>query len=105
MLRVARGYPIRKGAMRIRLLQMITGSFHGVDGGVARGQVVDVDDVSAARYVKSGVAELVKGGEEHAVIDDTGVESAVVKPRRGRPKKDPDWHEEKAPGWKDASPE
>lgn len=90
--------------MRIRLLQMVTGSFHGVDGGVERGSVVDVDDVSAARYVKSGLAELVKGTEEHAVVESE-VESAVVKPRRGRQKKDADWHEDKAPGWKDASPE
>lgn len=90
--------------MRIRLLQMVTGSFHGVDGGAGRGDVVDVDEVSAARYVKSGLAELVTGTEESAVIDPE-VESAVVKPRRGRQKKDPDWHEEKAPGWKDASPE
>jgi hypothetical protein len=90
--------------VKIRLLQMITGSFHGVDGGVERGQVVDVDDVSAARYVKSGVAELVKDVEEHAVIDEES-ESAVVKPRRGRPKKAPGWDDEHAPGWKDASPE
>lgn len=90
--------------MRIRLLQMVTGSFHGVDGGAERGSVVDVDDVSAARYVKSGLAELVKGTEESAVVE-TEVESAVVKPRRGRQKKPPEWDDEQAPGWKDASPE
>jgi hypothetical protein len=90
--------------MRIRLLQMITGSFHGVDGGVEVGQLVDVDDISAARYVKSGLAELVKGTEESAVVEPE-VESAVVKPRRGRPKKQPEWHDEPAPGWKDSSPE
>lgn len=92
--------------MRIRILQMITGSFHGVDGGAEVGQVVDVDDFSAARYIKSGLAELVKGTEESAVVEPDNVESAVVRPRRGgRPKKSPEWHEEKAPGWKDASPE
>lgn len=90
--------------MRIRLLQMVTGSFHGVDGGVDRGSVVDVDDFSAARYVKSGLAELVKGTEESAVVDPK-VETAVVKKRPARPKKPPEWHEEKAPGWKDATPE
>lgn len=90
--------------MRIRLKQGVTGTFHNIDGGVEVGQVVDVDDVSAARYVKSGLAELVGDTVENAVID-TEVESAVVKPRRGRPKKQPEWDDEQAPGWKDASPE
>lgn len=90
--------------MRIRMKQGVTGTFHSIDGGVEPGQVVDVDDVSAARYVKSGLAELIGGTEENAVID-TEVESAVAKPRRGRQKKQPEWDDEQAPGWKDASPE
>jgi hypothetical protein len=90
--------------MRIRLLQMITGSFHSIDGGVEVGQVVDVDDVSAARYIKNGLAEKAGGTAESAVIEPE-VESAVVKPRRGRQKKDPEWHDDQVPGWKDASPE
>jgi hypothetical protein len=88
----------------IKLRQPVTGTFHHIEGGVEVGQVVDVDDANAARYIKSGLAELVKDVEEHAVVDEK-VEAAVVKPRRGRPKKDPDWHDEDAPGWKDANPE
>jgi hypothetical protein len=93
----------------IRILQSITGSFHNIDGGVERGEIVDVEEVHALRYVKSGLAERVgkePAEEESAVVEPEKVESAVVKrTTRGRPKKQPDWHEEHAPGWKDASPE
>jgi hypothetical protein len=93
--------------VKIRLLETITGSFHNIDAGVVRGQVVDVEDVHALRYINAGLAERVgkEPAEESAVIEPGKVESAVVKKRTGRPKKQPDWHEEHAPGWKDASPE
>lgn len=85
---------------RIRLKIHVTGSFHGIEGGVLPGTIVDVDDFDADRYVKNEIAEYVAGTEEHAVLD-TEAESAVVKPRRGRPKKQPEWDDEKAPGWKE----
>jgi hypothetical protein len=90
---------------RIRLRTTVTGSFHGIEGGIERGQVVDVDDISAARYVKNGLAELVKETVESAVVEPEGVESALVRRPRGRPRKQPEWDDEHAQGWKDASPQ
>lgn len=100
--------------MKIRFRYSVTGSFHGFDGGVERGEVVDVEDVHALRYVKFGMADRVgpvssdkklEAVEESAIIEPE-VESAVVKrTTRGRPKKQPEWHDEQARGWKDASPE
>lgn len=89
--------------MKIRWKTHVTGTVHGQDGGVQPGDVMECDGVSAARYVNSGLAELVTETEEHAVIDPE-VESAVVKPRRGRLKKDPEWHEQ-SPGWKEVESE
>lgn len=89
--------------MKIRLLASITGTFHNIDGGLEVGDVVDVDDASAARYVKSALAERVgkqPAEEESAVVEPENVESAVVKKRPARPKKQPDWGDERAPGWK-----
>ena len=92
--------------MRIRMRQEITGTFHGVDGGVPRGGIVDVDEFHARRYIKNGMAEAVSDGpkhaEESAVLDAEG-ESTTVK-RRGRPKKQPEWHDEQAPGWSEGNP-
>lgn len=87
--------------MRIRLRHDVTGSFHGIDGGMARGTVIDVDEYDAARYVKTGTAEYV--AEESAVLPEQS-ESATVKRRRVRSKKQPDWHEESAPGWSEGNP-
>jgi hypothetical protein len=84
--------------MRIRLLH-VTGSFHGLDT-VQDGQIVEVDEFNALRYIKNGIAEPV--GDEHAeesAVLTPKVEAATVK-RRGRPKKRPaEWHDEHAPGW------
>jgi hypothetical protein len=88
--------------MRIRMKETVTGAFHNIDGGVERGQVVDVEDVHALRYIAAGRAERVgkePAEEESAVVEPEKVESAVVKKRPGRPKKQPEWHDEHAPGW------
>jgi hypothetical protein len=82
---------------RIRLRIHVTGTFHGIEGGVLPGTIVEVDDVDSDRYVKNCVAEYVTGDEENAVVEPTQVESAVVKRRKTR--KPADWHDEKAPGW------
>jgi hypothetical protein len=77
----------------------VAGAFHNVDAGVKRGDIVDVDDASAARYIALGYAEPVDDhpGEEAAVLEPE-TESAVAK-RRGRKKKPPEWDDENAPGW------
>lgn len=91
--------------MRIRMKEQITGAFHNRDGGVEVGEIVDVEDVHALRYINAGRAERVgkePAKEESAVVESENVESAVVKrTTRGRAKKQSDWHDEHAPGWKD----
>jgi hypothetical protein len=82
--------------MRIRLLY-VTGSFHGLDN-VQHGQIVDIDEFNALRYIKMGVAEPVEEHTEESAVLTPKVETATVK-RRGRPKKKPEWHDEHAPGW------
>lgn len=85
---------------RIRLRIHITGTFHGIEGGVLPGTIVEVPDFDAARYVKNCVAEYVtQDEEENAVVEPTQVESAVVKRRRTRPRKQAEWHDDAAPGW------
>jgi hypothetical protein len=96
------------------MIGAFTGTFHGIDGGVTRGQVIDLDDDDAARYISSGMAEALpepEPEEERAVIDTTPVtvtadagltgevETAVPKRRPGRPRKTPEWHDDNAPGW------
>lgn len=82
---------------RIRLRIHVTGTFHGIEGGVPPGTIVEVDDFDAARYVKNCVAEYVTQAEETAVVEPTQVESAVVKRRKTR--KPAEWHDDSAPGW------
>lgn len=96
--------------MRIRMRVTVTGTFHNIDGGVQAGQIVDVDEASAKRYINmwpQPLAEPVDESVEENAVLDTPAETAVVTPRRGRgrPKKQPEWHDEDAPGWKDANPE
>jgi hypothetical protein len=67
--------------VKIRLKISIAGTFHGIDGGVKVGDVVEVDDMSGANYVASGYAEEVKPGrrsEEHALADMSAEEHAVL---------------------------
>jgi hypothetical protein len=96
--------------LKIRLRHDVTGTFHGISGGVQRGQVVEVDDANGRRYIAAGLAESAAPKkdevEEHAVVESAVVESAVVKRGRGRPRRQPsEWADEGAPGWKDASPQ
>lgn len=71
------------------MLQPVAGTFHGIDMGVQRGDVVEVGD-EADRYIRIGLAEPVDRGEERAVPDDDDdVEAAVPKRGPGRPKKAP----------------
>lgn len=88
--------------MRIRMRQTVTGTFHGIDKGVERGQIVEVGDVDGERYIKNGLAEPVTaGGEENAVLEPGNAETATVKRRGGRPKKQPEWHDDDAQGFKE----
>jgi hypothetical protein len=84
--------------VRIRMLEMVTGAFHHIEGGVARGAVVELDDVSARRYIKAGRAA--PADEDESAVVDLKAESAVVKRGTRRKKPDPEWHDEQAPGWK-----
>lgn len=56
--------------MKIKMKVGIAGAFHNITGGVAVGDVVEVDDDNGARYCALGYAEPVaelKKAEEHAV--------------------------------------
>jgi hypothetical protein len=68
--------------MKIRMKISINGTFHNIDGGVKVGDVVDIDEQSAANYVASGYAEAIKPGgqlsEEHAVQQFSDEERAVL---------------------------
>jgi hypothetical protein len=84
----------------VRLKIHVTGTFHGIEGGVPLGTVVEVSEFDAARYVKNDIAEhiSVPEVEEESSVVSPVVESAVVK-RRGRPRKENTWHDEHAKGW------
>lgn len=45
--------------VKIRMRIAVLGSFHNMDSGVEVGQVVDIDDESALRYINLGYAEAV----------------------------------------------
>lgn len=77
--------------MKIRMLHGISGSFHGIDEGVAVGQVIDLEpEEEAKRYIKLGLAEAVtkKAAEqvqEQTIVESKAVETAIPKPKtRGR---------------------
>ena len=86
--------------MLIRMLSAVSGTFHGRDRGVQRGDVVEVGDADGLRYIKSGLAEAAPAVTESAVLPTPEtVQSAVAKPRRG---KQATWHddESKRGAWK-----
>ena len=68
----------------------VSGTFHNIDGGVAVGDVVEVDDDNGARYCWLGYAEKVtkkpdpepEPVEEHATLPEPVAETATL-PRRG----------------------
>lgn len=96
--------------MKIRMLTSISGTFHGISAGVKHGDVVDVDEFSALRYLKAGYAHPVKDEAkpvvETAVVPVEDVETAKLdapaevddkpqpldEPKRGpgRPRHNPD---------------
>jgi hypothetical protein len=43
--------------MKVRMLIDVGGTFHNVAGGVKRGDVVEVDDDNARRYMQLGYAQ------------------------------------------------
>jgi hypothetical protein len=53
--------------VKIRMGMDVAGTFHGVDGGVKVGDVVDVDDENGARYCELGYATPVVADEEPPV--------------------------------------
>ena len=67
--------------MKIRMKMSVFGTFHNLDGGVKVGQVVDIDDAEAERYIALGYAEAANQGrrsEEHAVAEFSEEERAVL---------------------------
>lgn len=78
--------------MKIRWLgPAVAGTFHNVDGGVAIGEVVDVDDAEAKRYIDLGQAEKASKKTETATPSDADVETAALddeeeEPEDGTPK-------------------
>lgn len=68
--------------MKIRWKVPVLGAVHNRDGGVKVGDVMDVDDGSAASYIAAGLAEAVRShqgpAEEHAVASNVKEERAVV---------------------------
>lgn len=69
--------------MKIKMKVSISGTFHNIDGGVRIGDVVDIDDQSAANYMEAGYAEAVNQDrrsfpEEHAVQGFSKEERAVL---------------------------
>lgn len=89
--------------MRIRLKITVAGTFHNLVEGVKVGDVVDIDDAEAERYIKLGYAELANQGrvehavpksrEERAVLDTeiVGASSkAVPQPRPPKPEPKPE---------------
>lgn len=67
--------------MKIRMKMTVQGTFHNIDGGVKVGDVVDIDDAEAERYIALGYAEKANQGgrtEEHAVQQFSEEERAVL---------------------------
>ncbi len=76
--------------MKIRLKYAVTGTFHNMDG-LRYGDVVEIDDGDAERYIRQGFAEAVadkpaaeKPVQEHAVATSDTEEHAVPPATRGR---------------------
>ncbi len=49
--------------MKIRMLAGIGGTFHNDRNGVNRGDIVDIDEHNAKRYISSGLASATLKGE------------------------------------------
>jgi hypothetical protein len=88
--------------VKIRMLRTVLGSFHNRLEGAKYGEVVDIDEDNARRYIHVGMAEAVpEPPEERAVPDpDQSVQTAVPARKVGRPRRAPEWHDDDAPGFK-----
>lgn len=65
--------------MRLRMKISVSGTFHGNPEGVRVGDIVEVDDQNAARYISLGYAEKAdQRGEEHAIASSIREERAVI---------------------------
>lgn len=67
--------------MKIKWKISVAGTVHNVDGGVTVGDVMEVDDSEAERYIALGYAEAANQGrrsEEHAVQEFSKEERAVL---------------------------
>jgi hypothetical protein len=65
--------------MKIRMLISVAGTFHGDSNGVAFGDVVDLDDAHAMRYVALHYAEPVTQAGERAVKrEEKQIERAIA---------------------------
>ncbi len=81
--------------MKIRMLDGILGMFHGTYG-VKRGDIVEIDDENATRYIASGLATAVLKGElpqpyqdtEEAVAlrDEVNRKASAMVPEEARPR-------------------
>lgn len=77
--------------MKIRMKRAVLGTFHDMPEGVAIGQVVDIPDAEAKRYIATDLAEPAKGSKtETATASDADVETAALddeeEPEDGMPK-------------------
>ena len=95
--------------MKIRMLVPMPGTLHSIYENTQAGDIIDVDEVSAARYVAQGfaVGVDVEPSEERAVVEveaEVAVPEVKVEKKRGpgRPRKvvEPDWADDDARGWK-----
>lgn len=76
------GFRLLEGVkiMRIRMKIAVLGSFHNIDSGVKVGQVVDIDDENALRYINLRYAEAVGDSGplvERAIVPEA--ETATLK--------------------------
>jgi hypothetical protein len=71
--------------------------------GVKVGDVLTLEEPRARCYVHTGWGEILpdEPPEERAVLEPgDAVETAVPKRPPGRPRKEPAWHDDEAPGFK-----
>ncbi|TDH48885.1 hypothetical protein E2F47_22225 [Mycobacterium eburneum] len=76
--------------MKIRMKIAVAGTFHGRSNGVSIGDVIEVDDVSGARYCELHYAEPVaERKEERAVKTEVVEERAQPAPEPKAPVEQP----------------
>lgn len=68
---------------KVKMVARISGTRNGADW-PAPGEVADVPADEAAALVAAGLASAAGGNKEAAAVDVSEVETAAVKPARGR---------------------